>query len=410
MLTRKTEDADPPRRRRQPSKGIGISAKAPGASARRALSRLVQSRRDRWILGTGAVFVVAALVVSGVLVYQSLHPAKQITAVFPETIGVYPQSTVRVLGVPVGTVDAVQPDGTSVRVTMTIDSGVKIPAGVDAVVLAPSVVSDRYIQLTPAYTSGPVLASGAVIPASRTAVPVEVDQVYASLAKLANALGPHGANKHDALSDLIKTGAANLAGNGKYLQQMITEYGGLSKTLGGSAGNLFDSVAYLQQFTTMLKQNNGQVVQAEQQLSEVSGFLASDRQELSAALSELATALGQIKTFIGSNRSLLTANVNKLASITSLLVEERSSLAEALDVAPLAADNVVSAYNTSTHTLDGRGDLLEFEQGKGSLLTSDSPAGTVAVPAAEMSQLPPLPLPSAGGVYGTPDALTGGKK
>ena len=131
------------------------------------LSRLVRTRRDRWVLGTGAVFVVAALVVSGVLVYQSLHPAKQITAYFAETIGVYPQSTVRVLGVPVGTVDAVQPDGTSVKVTMTIDSGVKIPAGADAVVLAPSVVSDRYIQLTPAYTGGPLLASGAVIPADQ---------------------------------------------------------------------------------------------------------------------------------------------------------------------------------------------------------------------------------------------------
>jgi phospholipid/cholesterol/gamma-HCH transport system substrate-binding protein len=403
MVTWKEEEAAPPRRRPWPA---GVR----GPSPRRVLSRLVRTRRDRWVLGTGVVFVVAALVVSGTLVYQSMHPAEQVTAYFAETIGVYPQSTVRVLGVPVGTVDAVQPDGSRVKVTMTINSGVKIPANADAVVLAPSVVSDRYIQLTPAYTSGPLMASGAVIPESRTAVPLEVDQVYASLAKLANALGPHGANKHDALSDLIKTGAANLAGNGTYLRQMLTEFGGLSKTLGGSAGNLFASVAYLQQFTTMLKQNNSQVVQAEQQLSQVSAFLAGDRQELSAALSQLATALGQIKTFIGSNRSLLAGNVNKLASITSLLVAERSSLAEALDVAPLAADNVVSAYNTTTHTLDGRGDLLEFEQGKGSLLTSDSPAGTVAVPAAEMSQLPPLPLPSAGGVYGTPDALTGGKQ
>ncbi|HEY2078921.1 MAG TPA: MlaD family protein, partial [Streptosporangiaceae bacterium] len=175
MLTWKAEDVAEGRRRRQ------RPASMPGSPARRALSRLVRTKRDRWLLGTGAVFVVAALVVSSVLVYQSLHPAKQVTAYFAETIGVYPQSTVRVLGVPVGTVDSVQPDGSSVKVTMTINSGVKIPAGVDAVVLAPSVVSDRYIQLTPAYTSGPLLASGAVIPASRTIVPVEVDQVYASL-------------------------------------------------------------------------------------------------------------------------------------------------------------------------------------------------------------------------------------
>jgi phospholipid/cholesterol/gamma-HCH transport system substrate-binding protein len=372
--------------------------------------RIAKTRRDRGLAGIGALILLAGLVAGGVAIYQTASPSTQVTAYFAETIGVYPQSTVRVLGVPVGTVDSVHPDGTDVRVTMTINSGVKIPAGADAVVMEPSVVSDRYIQLTPAYTGGPQLTSGAVIPLSRTEVPLEVDQVYASLAKLANALGPAGANKHDALSNLIKTGAANLAGNGTYLNQMLTEFGGLSKTLGGSAGNLFASVAYLQQFTTMLKKNNGQVKQAEQQLAEVSGFLASDRQELSSALSQLAIALNQIKSFIGSNRSLLAANVNKLASITSLLVQERASLAEVLDVAPLAADNVVSAYNTTTHTLDGRGDLLEFTQGAGSLLTAASPPGTVAVPATELSSLPPLPLPAAGTVYGTPNAVSGGTK
>jgi phospholipid/cholesterol/gamma-HCH transport system substrate-binding protein len=383
------------------------------APARWRPSRLIRTRREKWVLGAGAVVVAGGLVAGGVLVYQAAHPANQITAYFSETIGVYPQSSVRILGVPVGTVDSVQPDGTDVRVTMTIDYGVQVPADADAVVIAPSVVSDRYIQLTPAYDGGPQLASGAVIPLGRTVVPVEVDQVYASLAKLATALGPNGANKHDALSDLIKTGAANLAGNGAYLRQMITEFGGASKTLGGSAGNLFASVVYLQQFTTMLKDNNGQVQQAEQQLAEVSAFLASDRQELSAALSDLAVALNQVKTFIGSNRDVLEANVNKLAAITAILVQERASLAEAIDLEPLTADNLVNAYDSATHTLDSRTDLLEFSIGKGALIkptTRGGPAGSVAVPSSELALLPPLPLPSAGTVYGTPQALTSGRQ
>jgi phospholipid/cholesterol/gamma-HCH transport system substrate-binding protein len=379
----------------------------------RRASRLIRTRRDKWALGVGAVVVAGGMVAGGVLLYQSAHPAKQITAYFSETIGVYPQSSVRILGVPVGTVDSVQPEGTDVKVTMTIDYGVQVPANADAVVIAPSVVSDRYIQLTPAYDGGPQIATGAVIPLSRTAVPVEVDQLYASLAKLANALGPNGANEHGALSDLIKTGAANLAGDGAYLREMITEFGGMSKTLGGSAGNLFASVAYLQQFTTMLKDNNGQVEQAEQQLAEVSAFLASDRQELSAALSDLAVALNQVKTFIGSNRDVLEANINKLAAITSILVRERASLAEAIDLEPLAGDNLVNAYDSATHTLDSRTDLLEFSIGKGSLIkptASGGPAGSVAVPPSELGLLPPLPLPSAGTVYGTPQALTSGHK
>lgn len=382
-----------------------------------ALGRLMRTRRDRWVFAIAAAVLAGALAAGGVLVYHVINHPKQITAYFAESVGVYAGSTVRVLGVPVGTVNSVQPDGSRVKVTMTLNSGVAVPARVSAVVISPSVVSDRYIQLTPAYTRGPQIADGAAIPLARTAVPVEVDQVYASLAKLANALGPNGVNKNGALSDLIKTGAANLAGNGAYLRQMITEFGGLSRTLGNSSGNLFATVAYLQRFTTMLKDNNGQVRLAEEQLAQVSAFLASDRRDLSAALSELAVALNRVKGFIGGNRALIESNVSKLATITSLLVRERASLAEALDVAPLAADNLVHAYDATTHTLVGRGYLGELIRGntpKGAFTTADTrpswaiaPVGSVPVPPSLIGSLPPLPLPSAGTVYGTPQALLG---
>lgn len=386
--------------------------------------RGLRSKRDRWVLGAGAAAVAAALVAGGVLLYQSASQGKQITAYFPEAIGVYPGSTVRVLGVPVGTVNAVQPVGGQVRVTMTIDHGVAVPAGVKALVVAPSVIADRYIQLTPAYTGGPQIAAGAAIPVSRTAVPVEVDQVYASLDKLATALGPAGVNKHGALSGLIKTGSANLAGNGGYLHDMITEFGGLSKTLGQSSGNLFASLSSLQRFTTMLKDSGGQVKLAEQQLAQVSAFLAGDRQDLAAALSQLSTALSQVQGFVAGNRALIKSNVAKLAAITSILVKERGSLAEALDTTPLAVDNVLGAYDAAHRTLDGRGDLNELclnpktarKLGctpSPSLVTQPgaapaAPTGSVPVPLTELSAVPPLPLPAVGTVYGTPQALLAG--
>ena len=365
-----------------------------------------------------AAVLAAVLVAGGFLLYRATHHGKQVTAYFAESIGVYKGSTVRVLGVPVGTVDSVRPEGTRVKVTITLNHGVAIPARVDAVVIAPSIVSDRYIQLTPAYTGGPRLADGAVIPQARTAVPVEVDQVYASLAKLANALGPNGANKNGALSGLIKTGAANLAGNGAYLKQMLTEFGGLSRTLGDSSGNLFATIASLQRFTTMLKNNDGQVRLAENQLAQVSGFLASDRRDLSAAITELAIALNRVKGFIGGNRALIASNVSKLAAITSILAQERASLAEALDVAPLAADNLVNAYDAARHTLVARGYLGELIGGAaatGAFTTASTkpaadiaPPGSVAIPASMIGSLPPLPLPSSGTVYGTPQALLAG--
>jgi phospholipid/cholesterol/gamma-HCH transport system substrate-binding protein len=380
-------------------------------------ARLPSSVRDRLILATSTVIVVALLIAAGLFVYHAVSPTTKVTAYFSETIGVYPGSTVRILGVPVGTVNSVTPDGTRVRVVMTLNSGVPVPASAGAVVISPSVVADRYIQLTPPYTRGPKMVSGAVIPVTRTMVPVEVDEVYSSLAKLANALGPNGANSKGALSSLIKTGAANLSGNGKYLREMLTEFGGLSKTLGGSANNLYASIVFLQRFTTMLKNNDGQVRLAENQLASVSGFLSADRTDLAAALKDLAVALSQVNGFIRDNRSLIDSNVTKLASITSILSRERASLAEALDDAPLAADNLVNAYDATRHTLDGRGDLNEFSMGTAAKAfdtaqaQSDVPAGpigTVPVPSSLLAQLPPLPLPAVGPVYGSPEAILAG--
>jgi virulence factor Mce-like protein len=380
---------------------------------------LLRTRRERLVLGAGAIIVAAALVTGGVLLYQANHRGNQVTAYFTEAIGIFPGSTVRILGVPVGTVDAVQPQGSTVKVTMTVNAGVPVPADAKAVVVSASVVADRYVQLTPAYTSGPQLAAGAVIPASRTAVPVEVDQIYTSLNRLTQALGPNGLNKHGALSNLVKTGAANLTGNGANLHAMITQFSALSKTLGDNSGNFFATITNLQRFTAMLKTNDGQVRLAEQQLANVSSFLASDRQDLAAALNELATALGQVQGFIANNRGLLKSNVAKLASITHVLVAERASLAEALDTIPVAVDNVVNAYDAANHTLDGRGDLNELSMGPGSAGTltaitpggtgagSSGPAGSVALPSTALGGIPPLPLPAVG-LYGTPQVAQAG--
>jgi hypothetical protein len=78
---------------------------------RQRVRRIVplDSRRQRLAIRIGIVIVAAFLVAGGVLVYQASQGGKQITAYFSEAIGVYPGSTVRVLGVPVGTVDARRP-------------------------------------------------------------------------------------------------------------------------------------------------------------------------------------------------------------------------------------------------------------------------------------------------------------
>ncbi|MFB7664365.1 MCE family protein [Kitasatospora sp. NPDC056138] len=312
------------------------------------------------LTAAGAAAVVA---VGAVVLVLPGDDGKHLTAYFDHTVGVYAGSDLRVLGVKVGTVDSVQPQGTRVRVTMTLDRGVPVPADAHALVVAPSVVSDRYVQLTPAWTGGPQIRDRAEIPADRTGTPVEIDQLYQSITRLSDALGPNGANATGALSRLLDVGAQNLDGNGQAMGQAIDRLGQATRTLSDHRDDLFAMLTELQSFTTMLKNNDDKVRSATDRLAAVSGFLADDKENLGAALQQLATALGQVKTFIQSNRSRLKTSVDRLAPITQTLVDQRASLAELLDTAPLAADNVLNAYDPAHGTLDGRADLNELSMG-----------------------------------------------
>ena len=74
---------------------------------------------------------------------------KTVTAHFPRAVSVYKGTDVRVLGVNVGRVTAVIPEGNSVRVEMEYDADVDLPKDAKAVVVTPTLVADRFVQLTP---------------------------------------------------------------------------------------------------------------------------------------------------------------------------------------------------------------------------------------------------------------------
>ncbi|MFI6689012.1 MCE family protein [Streptomyces sp. NPDC050485] len=360
--------------------------------------------RRRALTIVAALAVIAAAVLGGLRVFTD-PGGKRITAYFDHAVGVYAGSDLRILGVKVGEVDSVTPQGKQVKVVVTLDRGVRVPKDARAAIVSPSVVADRYVQLAPAYTGGPEIADRAELPASRNATPVEVDQLYASITELSKSLGPSGANSTGALSGLLDTGAKNLDGNGAAIGDSIEQFGKAAKTLDGSSEHLFATLSYLQTFTTMLKNKDGAVRDAQNQLADVTSFFADNKDNLAGALKELGTALGHVKTFIQDNRGSLKAEVDKLAPLTQTLVDQRASLAEALDTAPLAAGNALNAYDPAHRTLDGRGDINEISMGGDIVFPRDpataGSAALVPVPEARRRALPALPLPAVGTVYGT---------
>ena len=285
---------------------------------------------------------------------------RTVVAHFPRAISVYEGSDVRVLGVGVGTVTRVEPTGTDVTVTMTYDDDVQLPADAKAVIIAPSLVGDRYVQLTPAYPgTGKVLADGAELSVDETSEPLELDQIYDSLDRLNVALGPRGANRTGALSDLLSVTADNFGGQGTTFRQTIEDFSRLSSTLSNNKEELFGSVRALEGFLQTLAENDQTVRQFNQSLADVSTMLEGEREELVAATRNLSVALTSVKEFVQENKDSLSRNVSGLNRVSKVLVRQRAALDEILRVAPAALNNLALTYNPQAGTLDTRANLGE---------------------------------------------------
>jgi virulence factor Mce-like protein len=322
-----------------------------------------RSRLGRDLARGVSIAVVLALLVALFLWWALVEGnQRRYSAVFTGVVGLYEDNDVRILGVKVGHVDKVTPEGDTVRVDMLVDRTIKIPATAKAVIIAPSLVSDRYVQFTPVYTGGKAMAEGAVLPKERTATPLEVDDLYASLNRVSVTLGPNGVNKNGALADLLNTAAKNLDGNGEALNQTVTQLSQMAKTLSGSDEDLFATVDNLQKFTSALAASDDAVNDFNEQAADVTRFLADEKGDLAEAVRQLGIALGAVQQFISDNRAHLKTNVDKLSTITQVLVDQRAALAETLDVAPVALSNIINAYNGSSGTLDARADLNELAQ------------------------------------------------
>ena len=83
-----------------------------------------------------------------------------------------------ILGVPVGEVETVEPSGTDVMVKMYLRREVEVPADAKAVIIAPSIVGDRFVQLTPVYDGRRGAGRRRDARLDQTATPLELDQIY----------------------------------------------------------------------------------------------------------------------------------------------------------------------------------------------------------------------------------------
>jgi virulence factor Mce-like protein len=285
-------------------------------------------------------------------------------AEFRRAVQVFPGIKVRVLGVDVGHVTGVvnTPDG--VKVSFQIDTDTRLPANVEAAVVPVSLLGERYIQLFPAYTGGPVLAPGATIPLARTAVPAEPDELLRSLQDYLGGLDPNTVSK------FVENGAALLQGNGTSVNRFIHNGTELLSTLNGKRDDLARLIVELDKVTTTLSTRQQAIGQLIRNYDAVSGTLDENRKALEGTVTGLNDAATQLAALLLAHRRPLHSDIESLTRTGQTLVKNVDALAQTGHWATLlfmAASRAVD-YNHDWLRLGNQGQelasliLLRLEQ------------------------------------------------
>jgi virulence factor Mce-like protein len=303
-------------------------------------------KRNRMTAAAAVVLIGLIVAAAALILRQTVFHPTTISAYFIKVTGIYPGDDVRVSGLKVGTIKAIEPQGTRAKMTLVVDHGVSIPADAKAVIVAQNLVAARYVQLTPAYrSSGATMADGAVIPIERTAVPVEWDQIKDQLTRLATDLGPNSNVSTPSVARFIDSAASALGGNGDRLRQTIAELSGVGRILADGSGNLADTIKNLQTFVTALRDSGQQLVLFNNRFATLTSVLDESKSNLDAALTELSTATVEVQRFIAGSRDQTSEQIHRLGEVTQVLADNHMAVENVLHVAPNALANAYNDYD-----------------------------------------------------------------
>jgi phospholipid/cholesterol/gamma-HCH transport system substrate-binding protein len=324
------------------------------------MSQRNSSPRNGRLLRVSLAVVLVAVLACAVYVLLPSRQGTKVVAYFTSAVGLYAGDQVRIIGVPVGTIDAIEPRPSDVKITMTLNDGVKVPQNAKALIISPNLVAARFIQLTPAYTGGAVMADNAEIGLDRTAVPVEWDEVKTQLTQLSAQLGPQQGSVQGPLTTFVNQAADTLDGNGDSFRSAIRELSQTAGRLGDSRTDLFGTVRNLQVLVNALSNSNQQIVQFTDHVAAVSQVLADSTNDLDTTLGTLNQALSDVKGLLGQNNKALIDQVGKLADFTQILTDHSDDIEQVLHVTPNGLANFYNIYNPAQGTVGGLLSLPNF--------------------------------------------------
>jgi phospholipid/cholesterol/gamma-HCH transport system substrate-binding protein len=324
----------------------------------------------------------------------------RVTAEFADVLDLVPQSSVKVDQVTVGSVEKIELNGWTARVTLRLPRSLNLPDNAIAELKQTSLLGEKYVELAPPPASAPEgrLGDGDNIPLDRTGRNPEVEEVLSAMSLLLNG-GGVGQLK------IIETELNNaMHGNEVQIRDVIrqldTFVGGLDK----QKSEIVRAIDNIDTLSSRLAAQKDVLAKAIEAMPGGLKVLADQRQQLVQMLQALSR-LGAVGTHvIQQSKADTTANLQALQPILAQLTKAGDDLPKSMQLLltyPFSDGTIGAMKGDYTNmTADLQVDLTDPRNLLGSLGAPTSPPS--GGPTGGLPGLPGLP-----GVPGPTGSLPG---
>ena len=274
--------------------------------------------------------VALSLVAGGFVLTIGRNPATYtITADVIQAPSLFENGRVMVRGVKVGKISGVEPRRDGVRLTLTIDDGVKLPADASLSVIPITVIADRYVQIEPAYKDGPTMADGDHIALEDTTIPAELDDVLEQLKGLLAALEPRAGNEGP-LAKLIASLDVALAGRSEELRGTIEGGASVLSNLASNEAHITGLISDLDKVFIALADRSSEIGLINERLALVTESLVGDQEHLEGTLENIAFLSSEAADLVSESGDDLGEAFGRLETVLGAVLDHEESLARGM--------------------------------------------------------------------------------
>jgi len=319
-------------------------------------------------------------------------------ALLTDATGLESSDDVKIAGVTVGEVTGIRVQHGQALVQFTVDRSVHLRRSTRVGLEWHNLLGQQFLYLYPGGT-GPVLATGATLPASQDVASADVGALLDALGPFLSAISPQQANT------FVESVLDALQGNESQVDQLIDDSATVSSTVGSLDNQVGQVIGNLDQVLTALAQRSSDVGTLLDNLQSVAQTLAAHNDLLDSVVTNLATVTGEFAGLVQANQGDLRESIDNLQSVTSEVQQHEQALSTGLTTLGSGLDpySLISSYGQwfqiqTVYTCIAAEAVCTYVNPSDA--PSGSPPGGVTTPA--IGDTGSIPLPSAAGTGGSP--------